>query len=177
MMGLQVDPTAPEHATLYNFVVGAIYSLARADQLGYFHQSREPGIGWQRAEESKTLMTRMLVEDRPPERGEWLAGFYFNDAIFRMDVAFEHILRHVANLGPGEEIRVVSNRAEQGGFPPALHEIWSKHAREADNRLKHRSLVFPEDAGISPDAAIAILENLVCALEWALRNPPAGKAN
>ncbi len=177
MKDLQLDPSDPQQATLYNFTIGAIYSLARAEQLGYPRQSQQPGRGGRRTEEVKTFITRMLVEDRPPEHGEWLAGFYFNDAIFRADVAFEHTLRYVANIGPTTPVGEIRREAARKRFPPELLTIWSKKARDGGSALKHRSLELLEDPGLSVPDAISVIENLVCAVEWIVGSPPSWKTH
>ncbi|MEK6804908.1 MAG: hypothetical protein AABZ34_19940 [Nitrospirota bacterium] len=170
MKDLQVSPSDPRQSSLYNFALGAIYSLARAEELGYPRLSQEPGRVWRRMEEAKELVLRMLVEDRPPEQGEWLAGYYFNDAIVRLDLAFEHILRYVGNLGPTAAIGEVREVATGKSFPPELLAMWSERGRKADNLLKHRSLEILEDPGMSFSDALAVMENLVCALAWVLHN-------
>ena len=175
MKDLEVSRSDPRHSSLYNFALGAIYSLARAEQLGYPRQSQEPGRVWRRMEEAKELVLRMLVDDQPPEQGEWLAGFYFNDAIVRLDLAFEHILRYVGNLGPTAAIGEVREVATRKSFPPELLTIWSERGRNADNMLKHRSLEVLENPGISFTDALSIMENLVCALAWVLHIPSPEK--
>lgn len=175
MKDLEVPRTDPRHSSLYNFALGAIYSLARAEQLGYPRQSQEPGRVWRRMEEAKELVLRMLVDDQPPEQGEWLVGFYFNDAIVRLDLAFEHILRYVGNLGPTAAIGEVREVATRKRFPSELLAIWSERGRNADNMLKHRSLEMLEDPGMSFTDALSVMENLVCALDWVVRNPSPQK--
>ncbi|HXF04739.1 MAG TPA: hypothetical protein VNM72_04910 [Blastocatellia bacterium] len=175
MKGLEVSRSDPRQSSLYNFALGAVYSLARAEQLGYPWQSQEPGREWRRMEEAKGLVLRMLVEDQPPEQGEWLAAFYFNDAIVRLDLAFEHILRCVGNLGPTAAIGEVREVATRKSFPSELLTIWSERGRNADNMLKHRSLEILEDPGISFTEALSVMENLVCALAWVVRNPSSQK--
>ncbi|NGZ04283.1 MAG: hypothetical protein CV090_14680 [Nitrospira sp. WS238] len=170
MKDLEVSRSDPRQSSLYNFALGAVYSLARAEQLGYPRQSQEPGRVWRRIEETKGLVLRMLVDGQPPEQGEWLAGFYFNDAIVRLDLAFEHILRYVGNLGPPAAIGEVREVATRKSFPSELLTIWSERGRNADNMLKHRSLEVLEDTGISFSDALSVMENLVCALDWVLRN-------
>lgn len=171
MRDLQVSRSDPRQSSLYNFTLGAIYSLARAEELGYPGQSQESGRVWRRMDEAKEMALRMLGEDQPPERGEWLAGFYFNDAIVRLDLAFEHILRCVGNLGPTAAIGEVREVATRKSFPSELLTIWSERGRNADNMLKHRSLEVLEDPGISFTDALCVMENLVCALSWVIRNP------
>ncbi|MGE3151997.1 MAG: hypothetical protein AB7G48_11535 [Nitrospiraceae bacterium] len=177
MKDLEVSRSDPRHSSLYNFALGAIYSLARAEQLGYPRQSQEPGRVWRRMEEAKEMVLGMLVEDRPPQQGEWLAGFYFNDAILRLDLAFEHILRYVGDLGPTAAIGETREVATRKSFPSELLAIWSERGRKADNMLKHRSLEILEDPGMSFTDALSVMENLVCALAWVARNPsPQGIA-
>ncbi len=175
MKDLAVSRSDPRHSSLYNFALGAIYSLARAEQLGYPQQSQEPGRVWRRMEEAKELVLRMLGEDRPPDQGDWLAGYYFNDAILRLDLAFEHILRYVGNVGPTAAIGEVREVATRKSFPPELLTIWSERGRNADNMLKHRSLEMLEDPGMSFTDALSIMENLVCALAWVVRKPSPQK--
>lgn len=175
MKDLEVSRSDPWQSSLYNFALGAIYSLARAEQLGYPRQSQEPGRVWQRMDEAMETVLRMLGEDRPPQQGEWLAGFYFNDAILRLDLAFEHILRYVGDLGPTAAIGEAREVATRKSFPSELLALWSERGRKADNMLKHRSLEVLEDPGISFSDALSIMENLVCALAWVLHTPSPEK--
>ncbi len=175
MRDLQISRSDPRQSSLYNFALGAIYSLARAEQLGYPGESQESGRVWRRMDKAMETVLRMLGEDRPPEQGEWLTGFYFNDAIFRLDLAFEHILRYVSNVGPTAAIGEVREVATRKRFPPELLAIWSERGRNADNVLKHRSLEVLEDPGISFTDALSIMENVVCALAWVLNIPSPEK--
>ncbi len=171
MKDLRLDRSDARQSSLYNFALGAIYSLARAEQLGYPGQSQESGRVWRRLDEAKEMVLRMLGDNRPPEQGEWLAGYYFNDAILRLDLAFEHILRYVGNVRPTAAIGEVREVALRKRFPAELLAIWSERGRNADNMLKHRSLEVLEDPGISFTDALSIMENLVCALAWVLYTP------
>lgn len=171
MRDLRLDRSNARQSSLYNFALGAIYSLARAEQLGYPGESQESGRVWRRLEEAKEMVLRMLVDDRLPQQGEWLAGFYFNDAILRLDLAFEQVLRYVGNLGPTAAIRDVREEATRKSFPPELLMIWAERARSADNMLKHRSLEVLEDPGVSFSDALVVMENLICALDWLIQNP------
>lgn len=175
MKDLEVSRSDPRQSSLYNLALGAIYSLARAEQLGYPRQSPEPGRVWRRLDEVREMILRMLVEDRPPQQGEWLAGFYFNDAILRLDLAFEHVLRYIGDLGPTAAIGEAREVATRKSFPPELLAIWSERGRKADNMLKHRSLEILEDPGMSFTDAVSVMENLVCALAWVVRNPSPQK--
>ncbi len=161
-------------ATIHNFTFGALYALAKAEELGYENQTHESGEVWRRPEEVKALSTRMLTEDRLPEQGEWLAGFYFNDAIFRADVAFQHLLRYVASLEPEVPLgKATENLPHQ--FPSELLTTWVEKGRKVDSGGKDRSLIFGEHPGISFGEVVAVIENLVCALDWILANPPSRK--
>lgn len=163
-----------QQATIHNFSFGALYALAKAEELGYENQTHGSGELWRRTEDVRTLSTIMLTEDRLPEQGEWLAEFYFNDAIFRADVAFQHLLRYVATLGPEVPIDKARETIPQQ-FPSELLTTWSEKGRKADSGAKDRSLIFAEQPGISFGEAVAVIENLICALDWILTNPTSRK--
>lgn len=166
---LPIDSSDDQQIALYALVCGALYSLARAEQLGYPGQAEGPGHAWFRLDEMKTFMTRMLVEGHPLHAGPWLAELYFTHAIFRADVAMERILRAVSHLGRTMAASDPGTPSSQEAFPSELLPIWSARARAVSEHGPWLRGELLDNPGLSFTDALAVMENLVCALEWLVR--------
>ncbi len=104
-----VQPENAASCTLYNFAFGALYAFGRAVSLGYLAQYNEelspsPSIpvSRQRAKEVAQLAAELTKENVPlgkalPISGDWLAGYYYNDALLRIDVCYEQVTRYFLN--------------------------------------------------------------------------------
>lgn len=69
-----------------------------------------------------------------PTHGEWLAGYYFNDGIIRIAVAYEHIVRHVTKLQGKELFRRLKKEAIREGLKTEWASLWELAHKEV-NRL------------------------------------------
>ena len=165
-----VTPKDPEQATLYNFGFGAIYALARAEELGYTSHARAPGIGMQRSREVKRCATAMMGRDQLPRKGKWLAGFYFNDALIRADVSYEHVTRYFTKKRNGN-IDDLIKKALSRGFPKKMLEPAWRDIRREVNKLKHKSLRFSEGPIIDYGPALIAVSTLIDAVAWVLKRP------
>lgn len=81
-----------QQTTPLNFAVGAVFALLKAEALNYESQS-ESGRGRRMLEQAKQVCQEMASEAPLPVKGDWLAGYFFNDGIVRIAVAFEHLVR------------------------------------------------------------------------------------
>jgi len=95
--------------------VGAAYSLARALQLGY----RDPA-GKKLAKEYRQQLaeTAAAVADGQGVSGEWLATYYFNNALIRLAAARDRLdkLKQNRKRKPGVRDEVNIFKHEFGGF-------------------------------------------------------------
>ena len=162
-----VTPNDPQQSTIYNFAFGAIYALARAEELGYTGHTRASGVSMQRSREVKCLATAMKERDQLPTSGEWLAGFYMNDALVRADVSYEHVTRYFTGDQNGN-ITVLREKALAHDFPENMLVPWWQNIRNEVNTLKHNSLEFAEGPVMPYPQAIWAINGLIDAVVWVL---------
>jgi len=162
-----VTPNNPQQSTIYNFAFGAIYAMARAEELGYTGHTRAPGVGMQRSREVKRRTAAMRNREQLPRSGEWLAGFYFNDALVRADVSYEHVTRYLTGDRNGNR-EVLSGKAKRLGLPKDKLEPWWLDIRTEVNKLKHRSLKYAEGPVPDYDQVIPAINGLISAVVWVL---------
>jgi hypothetical protein len=126
-------------------IVGAAYSLAKALELGYEDltgRKRPPGYG-----DTVLAACALVATGETPNRGSWLANYYYNNAIIRLAVARERLRTHKPPR-PGrrasirEEVNIFKHefagllgpgRAVQP--PQAVHELASLVARFEAERV------------------------------------------
>ncbi len=73
-------------------IVGAAYSLARALELGYQDltgRKRQLDYG-----DTLVAASHALSAGQTPDRGPWLANYYYNNALIRLAVAGERLEKH-----------------------------------------------------------------------------------
>ena len=171
-----VRPKDPQQATIYNFVFGALYALARAEELGFPTHGYGPGIGMQRSREVALRAIALKNLGRVPRTGHWLAGFYFNDALIRADVCYEHVTRFFTKK-KGGDIHALIKWAAASGFPKDMLEPAWRDIRDEVNNLKHNSLEFAEGPIIGHKAAVSTISSLVAAVVWVLKSDSNSKLN
>ena len=103
-----------DHATIYQLAFGALHALARADDLGYRGEyiatdpaeikDEQKRRGEELSQEIDGLLKQILAAGTLPAQGEWLAGFYANNAFFRIDICCEHLTRYVSGNNEDNEI-------------------------------------------------------------------------
>ncbi len=171
-----MTPKGTEQETIYNFAFGALYALASAELHGYPNQSSKPGRSKRRADEVRMLAAEMATKEALPEavNGEWLGGFYFNDALFRGYVCFERLLRHRTKR-KGKLPNLVK-KAQEGGFDVAtVAPDWKDISKEVNN-LKHSIKGFPEGPTITYPDAVKRVQTIIDAVEWVFKHSPDHKA-
>jgi hypothetical protein len=104
-----------------------------------------------------------------PIDGEWLAGYYFNDAIIRIAVGFEHLARHVSGLHGRELFNKLKLQALKNGFKAEWASAWERVHKEV-NRLKHQNLKFVDGPLLKYVEALDALDYLVYALKWGIKH-------
>ena len=170
-----MTPKGVGQETIYNFAFGALYALAQAEQHRYPEQSSEKERSKRRADEVRKLASEMAKTRSLPENieGEWLGGFYFNDALFRGIVCFEHSLRYHTQLKGNESINVLVDRARNCGFKvEEIVEDWSDIKNEV-NALKHRSWDFGEGPTIPYPKSVKIIQGVIRTAEWVFEHSSA----
>ncbi|OGW65609.1 MAG: hypothetical protein A3H49_03215 [Nitrospirae bacterium RIFCSPLOWO2_02_FULL_62_14] len=169
----QMTPKGVEQETFYNFAFGALHALARAEELGYRNQNKALGKSARRSAVVKKLAARIAKRGITISRGEWLAGYYYNDALLRMDIAYEHALRYRTGGKNGNASQQIK-KALNGGMPKQLLDpSWIRLRYKEANPLKHHSEKFGEGPEIEPDDAVKILEDLIKTVKWVLKHKRA----
>ncbi len=175
----KMKPTGIQQETIYNFAFGALYALAKAERAGYPKQSEQLNRSAHRAIEVSTLASEMANKKRVPKarRGEWLGGFYFNDALFRSMVTLEHLLRYYTRLNGNESLQRLVGEALSRGFNiETVIPDWAEIKDEV-NRLKHKSWEFGQGPEIPYPDAVKIVRGVIAAAQWVFDNPPRPPSN
>lgn len=154
-------PSSHQQTTPFNFTVGAIYALRRAEELSYVSK-QDAGRGLRMWGEAKQICQTLAKAGTLPEMGEWLAGYFFNDGIIRIAVAYEHLVREVTGAGDNEDYDI--DEAKRLGFRDAWLQSWDPVRREM-NRLKHKTQKFVDGPLLTYDEAVQALDHLVDALD------------
>jgi hypothetical protein len=156
-----------QQSTPLNFAFGAIFALQKAEKLEYKSQD-EPGRGLRMWEQARQLCQEMANESPLPTDGEWLAGYFFNDGVVRITVAFEHLVRQETNLHCYEKFSQMKQAAIEKDFRDEWIDSWWSVYDEL-NRIRHRNKEFVDGPLVTYEKAVASLGHLIDALEWANR--------
>lgn len=164
----------------FNFIVGAVYSLHEARGLG--HRDRvtygdtDPSEHVHRLKEA---IDAVAVGATPAP--VWIAGFYYNAAIMRIDACYERFLKamlEAAGVKPEKAPRDQSESDAMAGqlertlsLDPPLAREHLTWARKEVNNLKHKlfgqepshALKRPEPSDLTN--AIAAIDELLAAME------------
>ena len=84
-----------EETGICGLLLGALYALHQADRFGYRDRTRSP-LRMDYPEELASLAARIGVGEVPTE-GQWLAGFFLNSALLRLQPASERMGKY-ANM-------------------------------------------------------------------------------
>jgi hypothetical protein len=77
-----------------------------------------------------------LERNGPPTGETYLAGHYFNDALLRLDIAYENALRRFTGLSGMTKAERLVKSAKTRGCPEVSFSAWLDVRKEV-NRLKH----------------------------------------
>jgi len=151
-------PRNDEERRIFTFALGAIYAASWAEALGY-SDTTEPNAA-ELVDQARRPVLDGLAKGIRPHEGRWVAGFYFNDALFRTDVAFERLIRYVTR----DYARVAAARDV---LPLNLYDAWNPIHEEAIG-LKH----YPHRGRRTPHGELLMsLDALVCGLQWCFDQP------
>jgi hypothetical protein len=160
-----------QQSTPLNFAVGAVFALLKAEALGYKSQD-EVGRGLRIWEQAKQLCQQIAGEALLPTEGDWLAGYFFNDGVVRIAVAFEHLVRQETNRHGHETFSDMKQAAIEKEFCEDWIDSWWLLYEEL-NRIRHRNKEFVNGPLVTYEKAVTSLGHLTDALEWAhSRQPP-----
>ena len=168
------EPKNPEQAGLHTFLFGAVYSTAQAAEYGYNARDVHPERWKRTVAEIKRLASAMGSSSTRQEDRHWLPGFHANNALLRVDVGFERVLRYVTGNRHGN-IDLLQCLGEKYQFPSRLLATW-RDVRKRVNVLKHRNPLQLRQERIPYRQLLRAVEHLVEAVEWALGHEPKGGA-
>ncbi len=151
-------------------LLGAVYSLiyAKAHEYDDRQQALSP-----KDIQAVTVRAKDISAGRVRTEGKWTAGFYFNNALFRISAVYHRALKIVAGReGSRDYVEALRPIAEK------LHQrrrgkVWTntnlaKLHREV-NELKHTADGIYEGRNVQFEEAIQALEELVNIVEaWTL---------
>jgi|LNFM01.1.fsa_nt_gb hypothetical protein len=173
-----MKPSIPAESTLYNFAFGSLYAFERAIDLGYLNQWRKKEGEGNRSQMEKISMRRArqvkqqanhLMAGRSVTPGEWLAGYYYNDALIRTDVCFEQLARfygRVRRKSERKERKELERLAIDRGLPNDLIVPWWKNVRDEVNLIKHQSVFTTEGPSIDPETTLRAIEQLIAGVKF-----------
>ncbi len=90
----KLEAPGQDEQALLGFAVGAAYALDKAVSLGYADPTG-PAVPDYRQE--LRAVARAIALEEPPDRGSWLAAFYFNAALQRLAALPERIKKYSPN--------------------------------------------------------------------------------
>jgi len=109
-----------------------------------------------------------MADGSEPRNQRYLGGYYFNDALLRLDIAYENAVRDLTELHGPETIDVLIAAANRKGHDAATFREWEKIHDEV-NALKHRG---PEQTtrhrrgkAVSNETALVAAEKIATFLE------------
>src|SRR5262245_31527055 len=114
---VQLSPRRSDEGDLVSVALGAVYALKRAVELDYSDRDITSWSDTQKA-------GRIIGQGRALASGRYMAGYYFNDAILRLDVAYENVLRFITGLMDYEDQETLVAKAKSKGIPHDLLMHW-----------------------------------------------------
>ena len=151
-------PVDDEEVGLHTFTIGVIYSYSRLKQLNYDESLWDSRV-WQVRYEEVVQTTKELMNGNTITNNQWLAEYYYNNLIYRLDVAFERIQNRVFNIK--------RKSLDELGFKQEWSKAWSDVRNLESNPIKHKS---PERLRSPQRLSVMKLQNvifcLIDAIEW-----------
>jgi hypothetical protein len=157
-----MTPKRGDQEVIYNFLFGALHALVQAERLDYAGESIETGKSKRRTEEVRQMAKEMAEKRSLPKQGRWLGGYFFNDAIFRLGICVEHIIRYTAGKDRKKKtLHKAIRLAKDNGYDIKTRvPKWNDSVKEVD-ALRHNSWDYMEGPNLSYLEAQQLMDNLV----------------
>jgi hypothetical protein len=149
---------------LISVAVGAIYAVKSAVKLGYsgLRSTRTQQVHVRKAAEA-------LGRGGTPRTSVYLAGYYFNDSLLRLDIAYEGVLRRITREGgDARSDELIELAVTVPGIGREQFAEWRRIRKEVGG-LKHRN---PEQIerhrtgrGVDVKTVVSALMKLVSLIE------------
>lgn len=164
------SPSDEEDLGLHTFTMGAIYSYARLNELNYDEQTWG-NRDWNKRYEEVNKITKYLSEGKINRSSQWLAEYYYNNLVHRLDVAFERVAKRILHNGSNMR-NAIRSLESKPGYKTEWANAWEKVRDKEANPIKHHS---PQKL-LSPNRLnLKELENvifcLIDAIKWAQSQP------
>lgn len=164
-------PSSDEETGLHTYTMGALYSYACLKEHNY-DESEWGNRDWNVRYKEVYETTKDLCGGKSIKSGQWLAEYYYNNLIHRLDVTFERIanrVMHVKGVGIKDAIPVLKSI---NGYKDVWAKAWIDVREDEANPIKHRS---PEKLQstqrLSTMKLQNIIYNLIEAIDWAQSQP------
>jgi hypothetical protein len=124
---------SPEQAGIILYTTGALYSAAEAQRCGFTDRSANPAR-WSVELETARQAAAEIGKGRRPADSSWVSIVHFNNALWRIDVAFERLVRYVTQ----DDSKPIKKLLPAGLSKGALQR-WRVVRDQEVNKLKHRN--------------------------------------
>lgn len=157
--------TNPDLAGSLDDLLGAIYALIQAKQHDFTDRADRPIEIDAVAKRASKIAAGSVRTD-----GKWIAGFYFNDALFRTAAVYHRVLKIVA--GENASMKTLLQKAQD--LFPSWESNRLKIIDDQVNGLKHDPSGVHNSRMARYDDVIAAVDELLVLIEdwWATANLP-----
>ncbi|MDK2743219.1 MAG: hypothetical protein NDI90_09905 [Nitrospira sp. BO4] len=166
-----LSPVGIEQEIIYNFLFGALYALIQAERLHYPLQMENPSKSAQRKDEVRLMAAKLAEHGHLSEQDyEWSGGFYFNDALIRMAVCLEHLLRYRTGMRKHQKFAPLIKAAEsEHGFNISEFAPNWKDCKDELDAIRHRNWDYGSGPKVSYSMALDMITRLFDAVDWAFK--------
>jgi hypothetical protein len=166
---LTARPSDPHLRDTLDLFLGVIYALALAKICGFVDRTKGSTQTTAITARARDVATGKLRLD-----GQWMAGFHFNSALFRIAAVYHRLLKIVVdNPGTGETVDVLRPKADK------LYAGWTRHQWSRANadsvhgevtRLKHKPSATLNQRRAKFEQALDGVEELLKLIEAHVRS-------
>lgn len=162
------------HSALAGLYLGALHALIRAAELGF--RDRTQTIPTTAYAQSLGRMLKRLGEGNAALRGQWLAGFYFNDAMFRLAALYERGLKAAVGARGRESVPHLRQIGIAKGVMGSTNFSALDAVRTDVNELKHRDGLVLKGREVAFDRAIEAAREARELLDRVARTAPTKRS-
>src|SRR5262245_34968299 len=120
----QLKANTPERAGLILYASGALYSAFEAKKHGFVDRVADPNR-WRAELNDAQLAATDIAKGRRPAKSTWVWIVHFNNALFRLDVGFERVVRYVTRSNSGN-IKKLLEAAKGKGISRKALRSWER---------------------------------------------------
>ena len=164
------SPSDAEETGLHTYTIGVLHSYARLKELNY-DESKWSRDWEERYAEVKSI-TIDMCDGKLKDSGQWLAEYYFNNLVQRLDVAFERVAKRVLHAGGSHTKDVIPKLRTIEGYKNDWAEAWEYLRDKEANLIKHDNpgqFDSPERSNLKK--LEHIIHCLIDVIDWAQSQP------